>query len=210
MHKHMVSNLKHEIDKFKAWADAYPEETRSGEWECDYSDWNSLSEAFNELISTKAPSDLSEGDIDNIIFSIARDNEIEDLISYLAENIDMFTYLLPYVVKSSESDAKWQFAVTLGSEAAFSDVAEETLLQLVSDPDEYTSRRALQSLGKVKSHHTEKYCIKAWASDHEYQRIMALWVLKDIGSSYLPKYIELGISDGRKYLVQNAIELKNA
>lgn len=210
MHKHIVPSLKHEIEKFKAWATSYSEETRSGEWECDYAEWSSLSRAFNKLIDDKAPSDLSQNDIDNIIFSIARDNEIEDLIHDFSQKEEMFESLLPHVIESREPDAKWQFAVILGCNNAFSHIAEEALLHLVSDTDEYTSRMALQSLGKIKSSQTEHYCIKAWNSDHEYQRIMALWVLFEIGSSYLSEYIELALLDDRKYLVQNATELKNA
>ena len=89
-------------------------------------------------------------------------------------------------------------------------VAEDALLQLVEDANEYVSRMALQALGTIRSKHAEALCKQAWDSKHEYQRIMALWVLKEIKSKELNNYLQLAIKDGRKYVVQNANEIKNA
>jgi HEAT repeat protein len=86
--------------------------------------------------------------------------------------------------------------------------AEALLLILVNDEDEYVSRRALLALGALKSLHAESLAEKAWLSGHEYQRIAALWVLKDIASSKLAEYVLLAGEDGRKYLVNNAREIQ--
>ena len=83
-------------------------------------------------------------------------------------------------------------------------------MKLVADQHEYVSRRALQALGRISSPHTERLCERAWDTDHEYQRIMALWVLKEIDSRKLDSYLALARKEGRKYMVSNAIEIENA
>tara|TARA_R110002049_G_C8896545_1_gene541202 strand:+ start:57 stop:677 length:621 start_codon:yes stop_codon:yes gene_type:complete len=206
----MSSSLKIEIEKFRLWASEYPEDSRSGEWECDYENWSSLVSAFIKFIESKVPSQLTETEIADIIYVIARDNEMEQLVETIALKQDLFQLLIPHVINSTENDAKWQFAVALGKCTLHSAVAEEALLNLVVDTDEYTSRRALQNLGEIGSNQTENYCIKAWETNHEYQRIMALWVLKKIDSKMLTTYLDLALVDGRDFLVQNAKEIKNA
>ena len=206
----MNSTLKIEIEKFRSWASDYPQDTRSGEWECDYEEWSSLNAAFLSFVENKVPSELTKTEVADLVYVIARDNEIEDLIEAVALNEELFKLLLSYVLHSTEADAKWQFAVALGQNTLNHAIAEDALLKLVNDADEYTSRMALQSLGKIGSAHAENLCVKAWDSNREYQRIMALWVLKEIDSKELTKYLELALVDDRKYVVQNANEIKNA
>lgn len=206
----MNSTLKVEVETFRLWASDYPQDTRSGEWECDYEEWSSLSLAFLSFIENNDPSELTKTEIADLIYVIARDNEIEELIEAVVQNEELFKLLLSNVLHSTEFDAKWQFAVALGQNTFNPTIAEDALLKLVKDTDEYTSRRALQSLGKIGSSHTENLCIKAWEKNQEYQRIMALWVLKEIESKELTKYLELALIDGRKYVVHNANEIKNA
>ena len=206
----MTTNLTIEANKFRAWADTYPNESRFGEWECDYDNWPALNRAFLTLVSEKDPTNLSKSEINDLIYVIARDNEMEELIEKVASNAELFKLLLQNVLISNESDAKWQFAVFLGKGVLDKYVAEDALLQLVEDANEYVSRMALQALGRIRSNHAEALCKRAWDSKHEYQRIMALWVLKEINSKELNKYLQLAIKDGRKYVVQNANEIENA
>jgi len=202
--------LKIEVDKFRLWASEYPEDHRSGEWECDYEDWPSLNSAFLNFIENKVPSELTDAEITDLIYVIARDNEMEELVEDVALKEGLFKLLIPHVIKSIENEAKWQFAVAIGEGTLSHAIAEEALLSLVNDGDEYTSRRALQSLGRIGSEQTERLCIKAWDTNHEYQRIMALSVLKEIESKELSRYLDLALIDGRKYVVKNANEIKNA
>jgi HEAT repeat protein len=206
----MSAILKIEVEKFRSWASNYPESTRSGEWECDYDGWPALNSAFCRFIESKSPFELSDTEIDDLIYVIARDNEIEDLVEAVVQKKELFALLLSHVINSTENDAKWQFAVALGQNALSHNLAEESLLKLVNDDHEYTRRMALHSLGKIGSDKAEGLCIKAWETNLEYQRIMALCVLKEINSKELKKYLDLALIDGRKYLVQNANEIKNA
>lgn len=82
------------------------------------------------------------------------------------------------------------------------------LIHFAYDADEYVSRRALIALGKLKSERTEQLAERAWQTGHEYQRIAALWALKDVGSSKLGDYLLQAEEDGREYVVRNAIEIR--
>ncbi|MEM7017818.1 MAG: hypothetical protein AAF512_10840, partial [Pseudomonadota bacterium] len=114
-----------------------------------------------------------------------------------------------HILSSDEKDAKWQFAAYLVYSKLETDTLEKALLELFENSDEYTSRRALGSLGVLKSTHAEAACEKAWNTGHQYQRMMALSVLYEIGSEGLPGYLKLAEEDGRKYIVQRANGIKN-
>jgi HEAT repeat protein len=187
-----------------------PEERSSAEWECNYEGWQSLNEAFVAYLDAHAFREADDQAISDIIYAVARDNEMEYLVPELANRPGWFAFLLPHVLKCDEPDARWQFAVALGQRALPFAEAEHALLRLVEDQDEYVSRMALQSLGRIGSSHTERLCERAWATNHQYQRIMALWVLKEIGSPKLDAYLALAKRDGRKYVVGNALEIENA
>lgn len=216
----MNTRLENEIIKFKKWAENYSYTNQSraslhqfdthftSEWECDYNHWQALYTAFNHCIESNPPSLLNEHHIKNIIYIIARDNEMENLIATLATHTNWFKKVLPHVLDCEEPEAKWQFALALGGLILPFETSENALLKLVTDKNEYVSRIALQSLGKIGSSKTESLCIKAWHTNHEYQRIMALWVLKEIHSNQLEKYLFLAEKDGRPHLINNAQNIR--
>jgi len=206
----METLLKTEIDKFREWANRYPIAERSGEWECDYFHWTEIYAAFGCYLKSLNPIELSENSVVDLIYIIARDNELEELISLVSEEREWLSALLPHVLISSEHCAQWQFAKALGKNILQFHVSENALLELVKSPDEYVSRLALQSLGTIGSSHAEEFCEMAWKSGHEYQRIMALWVLKEIGSPKIVKYIAAAKKDGREYILQNVQEIEKA
>lgn len=206
----MPTSLHKEVEKFRAWASNYLVEERSGEWECDYEEWPTLNQSFVAYLDSHSPQDADDHAVSDLIYAVARDNEMEDLVSELADRPEWLAFLLPHVLECDEPDTRWQFAVTLGHRVLPFTEAEVALLKLVGDHDEYVSRMALQSLGRIGSTHTESLCERAWATNHEYQRIMALWVLKEIGSQKLGVYVALAKKDGRKYVVSNALEIESA
>lgn len=206
----MRNSLHSEVEKFRAWASNYPVEQRSGEWECDYEEWPTLNRSFKAYLDSHSPQEADDHAVSDLIYAVARDNEMEDLVSELAKKPEWFAFLLPSVLECDEPDARWQFAVTLGHRILPFSEAEGALMKLVADGHEYVSRMALQALGRIGSAHTERLCEHAWATNHEYQRIMALWVLKEIDSPKLSAYLALAKMDGRKYVVSNANEIENA
>lgn len=200
--------IRSEVAKFRAWAERYPAEDRYGEWECDYPGWAELHRAFIDYMDATSIAELQSEVMADLIYAIARDNEISYLASQLGQRQVHLLQLLPHVLASEEPDARWQIAAQLGERALPFAVAEPALIKLVADQDEYVRRIALQALGRIDSPHTEHFCGQAWESGHEYQRIMVLWVLHTIGSSQLDRYLALAREDGREYLRMNVDHIK--
>lgn len=204
----MESFLTTEVARFRAWGSKYPVEDRTGEWECDYENWARLHQSFLDYLKSHSPVDATEAEISELLYAVGRDNENEDLVAELAAESDWFLFLVPYAVKVDDPDVRWQFAVQLGLGAFPFFAAEAALLKLVQDDHEYVSRMALQALGRIGSANAETLCERAWRTGHEYQRIMALWVLKDIKSVKLKEYLSLAKADGRRFVISNAIEVE--
>ncbi|WP_227245324.1 hypothetical protein [Paraburkholderia caribensis] len=139
-----------------------------------------------------------------MLYAIARDNEMEHIAQELSGRPEALLELARFALRSLEPDAKWQLAAQLGTLSTNKAEAETLLLRLVDDADEYVSRRSLLALGVLKSVHAESLAEKAWLTGHEYQRIAALRVLKDIASSKLTEYAQFAEEDGRKSVIKNA------
>lgn len=197
-------SLQEEVERFKEWAALYPIHQRTGEWECDYGQWQPLWAAAIAVLESLPPSAWTEKCCANLLYAIARDNEVESIAGALEGKPDALLELARLAIESSERDAKWQLAARLGPLAADKLEAEMLLLRLVDDEDEYVSRRSLLALGAMKSVHAEPLAERAWLTGHEYQRIAALWVLKDVAPSKLAQYVRLAREDGRKFIVENA------
>lgn len=201
------TDLTYEVQKFKEWIEEDNPHTNWIGWEYEYPHWIEMYRVVDTFIELNSFNFLSKLDRENLIYLIARDNGCRHLISQLKKYPSLFQYLLPFVVKSNEVDARWQFTEILGIQIIPFNEAESYLLQLVVDTDEYVSRKALHSLGKIGSKHTESLCKKAWETNHEYQRIMVLWTLFEMDSKQLNKYLSLAMKDERKNIVINAKEI---
>lgn len=197
--------LHSEVAKFRAWAEQYPAGERFGEWECDYPAWPELHQAFTDCLDA---ADLHGETVADLVYAIARDNEISYLSSQLGQRPVQLSKLLPHILACEEPDTRWQIAAQLGKRVLPFATAESALLRLIEDQDEYVRRIALQALGGIGSRHAERLCGQAWESGHEYQRIMALCVLHTIGSQQLGRYLALAREDGREYLHMNAVRIE--
>ncbi|MCP3393830.1 HEAT repeat domain-containing protein [Bradyrhizobium sp. CCGB12] len=109
---------------------------------------------------------------------------------------------------SPERDARWQLADALGSDEFAADEVEPLLEQFFHDADEYVSRRALLALARRRSKRAEALALRAWGTEHEYQRMAALDALSAVNSPLLPSYLDLAQRDGREYLVDFANRLR--
>ncbi|GAA0697800.1 hypothetical protein GCM10009429_25690 [Dyella marensis] len=194
-----------EVDKFKAWAGTYPSTERYGEWECDYTEWPALHAAVLEFVASRPFDHWQRGEQTQVLYAIARDNEIE----YLAEEIrtrhpELLLSLAQASLEIDERDARWQLAVQL---AWLGVQAEPLLLKMADDEHEYVRRRALQSLLRIDSPSVEKFALAAWHRPDEAQqwaRMNALYCLQGIGSSQLPALLAEAEKDARPYLREYA------
>ena len=196
-----------EVARFQEWVAGIPVDMRLGEWECDYSDWGPLLKAAELLLQTVPVGTWTDAMVKDFLYALARDNEAEFIACELASRSETLLLLAAQAIRSDEPDAKWQIAAQLGDLHGSAQEAEALLIHLVQDVDEYVSRRALGALGKLKSVSTEAFAERAWRTGHEYQRIAALWALKDVGSSKLCDYLRQAEEDGREYVVRNAKEI---
>lgn len=198
-----------EIEKFNLWAQSLysvPQDNIGGEWECDYTGWQSIYNSFQEYITSVDPKSLTPTDKDRLLYIIARDNEVETLADLLNEQF--LTVLAEYSISNGRRDDKWQLSVQL-HKLTDREKALSLLEEFVNDEDEYVNRRSLIELAELRSNKVEMYAEKFWHKDkygelEEYQKIAALHALKIVGSKLLGKYVELAKQSGQRYLMQNA------
>jgi hypothetical protein len=194
--------LAEALQKFRAWA-ADGHEGSYGEWECDYKYWQEIWGSFDAAIDELSPLSPS-GDVANILYALARDNEIEDLRQRLTLRIDSLLLLAQAAISCPEADARWQIAVSLGEVG--NDEAIKLLRQFVQDPDEYVRRRALLAYAPHCPLDAEPIAWK-WISYAEpYSRLAALHVLRDIQSPRLPTALQILREDPFDIIRQRANE----
>lgn len=206
-----MANLMAEVERFRTWAGSNPPSTRSrdqplhfadGEWEGDYPGWPELYAAVLEHVAAGPPDSWSGGQMQAVLYALARDNEGE----YLAEEIrlhhpETFIALARAALSGGEPDAKWQVAEQL-AHVDLGDV-EGLLLILVADEHEYVRRMALRALAQVGSSATERLALDAWHRPderQEYARMMALDCLHRIGSPLLEHLLAEAERDERQHL----------
>ena len=80
-----ASLLHAEVQCFKQWAAGVPATTRSGEWECDYPQGESLREAAKSLLDTLPTDSWTEEAAKDFLYALARDNEDELIAEALGQ-----------------------------------------------------------------------------------------------------------------------------
>jgi HEAT repeat protein len=194
--------LRLEVRHFRNWADATFPGERYGEWETDYEDWDGL---YLAARAATANGQWDEETRELLIYTIARDNEVELVADLLSES--QLLSLADASISSGEPDAKWQLAVRLGKLTLAAE-PERILLAFVVDANEYVRRRALMALAELGSPHAEPLAMDAWESGEQYQRMACLDALHSVASPQLSRYLDLAERDGRPYLVAMADKMK--
>lgn len=196
-----VADLMAEVSRFRAWADAYPDAGRYGEWECDYESWPSLYEAVLQFVAGRPFESWSESELRAVLYAIARDNEMQHLAREVRERHQaLVPPLARAALRMGEPDARWQLAIELGSLGIG---GEELLLELARDEHEYVRRRALESLARIGSPTVEELALVTWHrpdENQEHARMMALHCLEQVGSAQLEALLADAERDGRQYL----------
>lgn len=175
-------------------------ESRSAEWETEYPAWQEVWSSAWEFTAARPVTSWSVAEMDDVLFAIARDNEMEDVVEAIGADPVTLIAVAIAALDRGEPDARWQLAARLGRETANREQAVSVLLRLVTDSDEYVRRRALLALGTLRADEAEACVERAWASGLEYQRIAALHVLAEVGSVKLEQYLQLAAEDGRAYV----------
>jgi hypothetical protein len=196
-----------EVARFQEWATAYPPEQRHGEWECNYDYWEVLYDGVLEFVDAVPFAHWSPEQVRAVLFAVARDNEIQYLVRKIrSRKPDTLFALTRAAVESEERDAKWQLAEELGQLGQRGD-AENLLLALIRDSDEYVRRRSLQSLARLSSPAVEELALAEWQrpdEDQQWARMNVLWCLHRVGSPQLTQLLLAAERDDRPYLSEFA------
>jgi HEAT repeat protein len=202
-----VPDLILEVARFRRWADDFPIENRSPEWECDYPDWRSLYEAVLGLVSSRPFQHWSEVELEAVLYAVARDNEIQHLAREIRSYPELLFALAKIAAECGEPDAKWQLAEELGQLGQCGQETEMLLVTLASDADEYVRRRSLHALARLRSQRVEELAMKEWHRPDENQqwaRINVLSCLHRVRSSLLEPLIVDAERDERPHLADFA------
>lgn len=196
-----MADLMTEVDRFRAWADAYPHAGRYGEWECDYVDWSALHDAVLAFVASRPFEAWLDAEVRAVLYAIARDNEIQYLARVIRErHPELVPPLARAALHVGEQDDRWQLAVEL---ARLGLASEPLLLEMARDEHEYVRRQALQALLQIGSPAVEELALSAWHRPDEAQewaRMMALYCLHKLASPQLEPLLAAAERDDRQYL----------
>ncbi len=206
-----IERFQQEVARLRAWADAVPEARRVGEWECEYPAWGELYRAWGALLVASPTADWPPAVLDDALYAIARDNELEQLIADLGDRgAGPLLHVARASIDRGEADARWQCADALGRRCELTH-AEPLLIRFAADGDEYVRRRALQSLARLASPRVEALALAFWVEDHAsrpWTRMNALWALHRIGSPALERLLAEAEGDANEFLAGFAARIR--
>ena len=213
-----MEQLLLEIRKFREWANAvYPGMNQNeipGEWETGYCLWKQIKEQFYIVLENSDPDVYTDSVLSELVYIIARDNEVEDLADCVCEHDKWFLRICELSLETQENETKWQLAARL-DEAKDRIQACRLLERFIMDEDEYVRRRALLVLPKLMPEKVEQYAVLFWNQDQygdrqEYQRMAILTMLLDVHSPLLPEYLNRAKEVGGTYLLQCVNQIQSA
>lgn len=200
----MTKTFANEVARFKEWAP--PHEGSYGEWECDYEHWGDLWSAAEELMARCAHDLPDKVTTSDLLYAIARDNELERLREKLVKYPELLRYLARCGVESSEPDARWQIVVSV-ADAHLPDAAD-LIRPYLTDADEYVRRRSLLAIAPYSPTEAEEIA-KAWMDEeYEYSRIAGLHVLNIVNSDSIALYLKRHANDPSQYVRSNVDEIR--
>lgn len=202
--KKIISKFTSEVSRFREWAVSYKD--TSGEWECDYGNWDSIYLATDNLLKESLNTNFQSDLLDDLIYIIARDNECEIIREKLTDFPDLLRVLAFRALDSEEWHAKWQIVVSV-HEANLMD-ASDLIRPYLKDKEEYVRRRSLAALAYHSPLEAESIAKENMNGKYEYTRIMGLNVLKIVESDSLEFYLKRHENDPDEYVRNNVQEIR--
>jgi hypothetical protein len=226
--KFIKRRLEELVEKFQNWLNENYTIEQIQELltdDCSFPFWNEITELYSTLLEEKLITQLDTNDKNHLLYLIARNWDIGDMISWLSSDSikelsnlghltrEDFIILAKSVIKlrgNEYNDAKSQIASSFRKFDRSTIEIEYILLELYNDKDEYTKRQALLSLGKFKYENIEKLIAKSWnIINDEHHKMACLNILKDYlnNTKLLKKYVQLALTEKGKYLVEYANDI---
>jgi hypothetical protein len=110
-----MSTLATEVAKFRQWArsrqssDLQPDQYSHGaEWECDYTDWQTLYSAVDDFLAAAAHRTLTNAELELLLYVLARDNEDERVLETLQHFPGIAAQVSEAAIRFPDDDARWQ------------------------------------------------------------------------------------------------------
>lgn len=199
-----IIDLHEQVKHFKHWADSANQ--RSGEWECEYEQWNDLWASAIETINVYRDGLIPTVVADDLLYALARDNECEHIRENLLLSPKLIATLAKRVITMSDADAKWQIAISV-AETKLPNAAD-LLRPFLTDNEEYVRRRALIAFAPFAPKEAEAIALNNLDDAFEYTRIAALHVLQSVKSPNLSASLDRLATDPNKYVRQNVQKLR--
>lgn len=215
MLKNYELELHRSVEKFKNYQKkifpAMTEDNDNGEWVFGF-EFEHMRNAYLRVINNISTTQATEALIDDLLYSIARDNECSSLMADTLNRSEWFSLLCKSCLQTKYTNAKWQFAEHLHKYVDRNEI-RDLIFSFLETGDEYTERMALQSLSEIYPEHIERYAVSFWDRKKydadEYQKIMVLCVLDKVKSPLLEQYLSLADKSKYKYLKENAAKIRN-
>jgi hypothetical protein len=221
-----TSNIQQHVEQFETWRkeNHSPEQYAKGYTDDPgYPFWNAIESDLEALFKSGTLEKLSIEEKEGIIYLIARNWDIGNIInwltisgvepiSYLSCTEADFLHLCPIALNYKEEDAKCQFVKVLPFLTTISKVEIRVLLlDFYHNGGTYTKRMALFALQAVKYPELEELVEGSWADEaDEFYKIACLNILHALKSKSLKAYVKE--AEGYKdwdFLQENVVRIKD-
>lgn len=148
--------------------------------------------------------------MNNLLVWLQEDAPLSNMGDLKATDFILLAKTLVNLEHPEFNDAKSQFAASFRKLGAMTEETEAILLQFYNDPDEYTKRQALMSLGKLNYSDIRSLIAKSWDEiEDEHHKIGCLSVVQNLNDPQLTKhYLALVAQQEGEYLKAYAERLK--
>ena len=175
------------------------------DWPDEYPQLEELHGAAAEVLRLTLPTVWDSRTVEELLESLSIDNEAEFIADQLSQ--EQLVALAKASFDLGNDEARWQLASRL-SQLPETDERESLLTRFLNDEDEYVRRRALLAAGECRSPQVERAALKAWRSDEEYQRLVALHVLWQLKSPRLEHHLEIAETDSSEFVRKRVREIR--
>lgn len=219
--------LKKFVSKFKKWiSDNYSEEQIKENLidDAGYSNWDEIENYFKETLKNKQFSSLDNEDKINLLYLIARNWDIGNMISWFSAERPLEPYgnlldsdfidlakIVANLPNFEFEEAKFQFASSFKKFEELTPEIEEILLKIHKTGEEYSSRHALKTLAKLRFKDIRDLIKKSWETEEdELYKIDCLEAIKYIeDEDLLKQYLDKASSDNREEISEYVKNIKS-
>jgi hypothetical protein len=143
----IFQTFHHQIEAFKQWSSRLI--AKHGGWETDYLHWDTIYESVEGFLQHTSLDEWSTEVYELLLYTIARDNEVENVLQLLIEKPKVLIALAYKAITYHDYEARWQIAYGLGEIDCNQEEVSELLSKYINDEHEYVRRRALFALQKT-------------------------------------------------------------